>query len=118
MNSEHEDKSHPCRFIGCKEVTQASRRDRAIGATWVCKVHRAMLMSGPTERAQCTVLRGLILQGTLNIDAAGWLTQAPLKPPPQGTPIVLDDGSPRYVDWQPHRIVGDELPEENDDGQQ
>jgi hypothetical protein len=116
MKSEHDDKSHPCRFIGCNEVTQASRRDRTIGATWTCVVHRRMLMSGPTERAQADVLRRLILQGALNIDAAGWLTQVAPKPPPQGTPIVLDDGSPRYVDWQPHRIVGNELPEENDDG--
>jgi hypothetical protein len=113
MQSEHDDKSHPCRFIGCNEVTQASRRDRAIGATWVCKVHRAMLMSGPTERAQCTVLRGLILQGALNLDVAGWLTQAPLKPPPSGCPITLDDGSPRYRDWEPTAIVGSD-----GDGQQ
>ena len=35
-----------------------------------------------------------------------WLRQLPPKAPPQGTPIVLDDGSPRYVDWQPDKIIG------------
>jgi hypothetical protein len=111
-NPEHEDKSQGCRFIGCTEVTQASRRDRTIGATWLCAVHRRMVTAGPTERAQTDVLRRLILQGALNIDAAGWLTQAPLKPPPQGTPLIQDDGSPTYVDWRPDLTIG------GDDGQQ
>jgi hypothetical protein len=80
---QHEDKTHPCRFIGCKETTQAPRHARTIGATWTCLVHRRLLTLTPTERAQADVLRGLIQQGQLAIDAAGWLTQAPLKPPPQ-----------------------------------
>ena len=65
----------------------ASRRDRAIGATWTCVVHRRMLTLSATERAQLDVLRGLIQQGQLAIDAAGWLTQVAPKPPPQGTPL-------------------------------
>jgi hypothetical protein len=97
-------------------VTQAARRDRVQGATWLCRIHRGMLTLSATERAQLDELRGLIQQGQLTIDAAGLLTQVPPKPAPQGTPILLDDGSPRYADWQPHRIVGNELPEENDDG--
>jgi len=105
-NEQHDDKTHPCRIIGCNEVTQASPRDRAIGATWTCVVHRRMLTLSATERAQLDVLRRLIQQGQLTIDAAGWLTQVAPKPPPQGTPIVLDDGSRRYRDWDATAIVG------------
>jgi hypothetical protein len=106
-NEAHESKEHPCRFIGCNEVTQASRRDRAIGATWTCVVHRRMLTLSATERAQLDVLRGLIQQGQLAIDAAGWLTNIPPKPPPSGCPIILDSGEPRYRDWDNSAVIGD-----------
>jgi hypothetical protein len=42
-----------------------------------------------------------------------WLRQLPPKAPPKPTPIVMDSGEPRYVDWRPDLIIGG-----GDDGQQ
>jgi hypothetical protein len=106
-NEVHDNKELGCRIRGCAEVTQAARRDRVQGATWLCRIHRGMLTLSATERAQLDELRGLIQQGQLTIDAAGWLTQVAPKPPPSGAPIVLDDGSPRYRDWDNSAVIGD-----------
>lgn len=105
-NEQHEDKSLACRIRGCAEATQAARRDRVQGATWLCRIHRGMLTLSASERAQLDELRGLIRQGQLAIDAAGWLTQVPPKPAPERPPIRLDDGSLRYRDWDPTAVIG------------
>jgi len=113
-NEQHEDKTHPCRIIGCSEVTQGPRRARAAGWTWACAVHRRMLTLSATERAQLDVLQRLIAQGKLAIDPAGWLTQvAPQPPKPQAVrydvhprtgqliPRFLDTSSPTGIKWEP-----------------
>jgi hypothetical protein len=91
-----------------------SDRDSRSAGQGAWQVGPAMALTlTPTERAQADVLRGLIVQGQLTIDAAGRLTQAPLKPAPQGTPIVFDDRSPRYRDWDSSAIIGGD----NSDGE-
>jgi hypothetical protein len=105
-NRQHEDKTHQCRFIGCKETTQAPRHARTIGATWTCLVHRRLLTLTPTERAQADVLKRLIEQGQVALGDAGWLITLPPKSPPQGCPIVMDDGSPRYCDRNRSAVIG------------
>jgi hypothetical protein len=103
MATQHEDKTHPCRIVGCPETTQASRRDRALGATWTCAVHRRILTLSARERTQLRELSGLIQQGQLAIDAAGWLTQVPPKSRPPHPVAHDDDGFPRYIDTaSPH----------------
>lgn len=42
-----------------------------------------------------------------------WLTQVRPEPPPRGVPLIQDDGSPTFRDWDPTAIVGGD-----DDGQQ
>jgi hypothetical protein len=103
MATQHEDKQHPCRIVGCPETTQASRRDRALGATWTCVVHRRMLTLSARERTQLRELEGLMLQNQLALADDGWLTPiAPTPRPPQ--PIAWDDdGTPRFRDMSsPH----------------
>lgn len=133
MNMQHEDKSLACRIRGCAEVTQASRRDRVQGATWVCRIHRAVLTLTPNERAQLDVLGRQIAQGQLTIDAAGWLTQVAPKPPRPEIVGYDDDGFIRLRDMSsPHgqtirakvdTLIGDDprlekyRDEADDDGQ-
>ncbi|MGA8649230.1 MAG: hypothetical protein WB677_01145 [Xanthobacteraceae bacterium] len=105
-NEQHEDKSLACRIRGCSEVlasaperrTQASRRDRVQGATWLCRIHRAAVRFTDYERQQLRGVEGMILQGQLALADDGWLTPiAPTPRPPQ--PIYYDDdGTPRYRD--------------------
>jgi len=106
-NQEHEDQMHPCRIVGCRETTQASRSARTQGATWLCAMHRAALRFTIRERHQLRELEGLILQEQLALSDDGWLSQMPPKAPPKPTPIVMDDPdrSPRYRDWD-RAIVG------------
>jgi hypothetical protein len=69
-----------------------------------------MLTATATERAQADVLRGLISQGQLAIDAAtGWMSQVPPKPAPQPMLITLDDGSPGYRDWDISAVIGSDI---------
>jgi hypothetical protein len=108
MKTEHEDKTHPCRIVGCRETTQAPRRARRAGATWLCAVHRAALRFTIRERTQLRELEGLILQEQLVLSDDGWLTAVAPKLPPKGVDIIMDDGSPRYRDWDNSAIVGDD----------
>jgi hypothetical protein len=134
MATQHEDKKHPCRIVGCPETTQASRRDHALGATWTCAVHRRILTLSARERTQLRELSGLIQQGQLAIDAAGWLTQVPPKTPRPAIVAIDDDGFVRVRDTaSPHgqtirpevdTLIGDDPRldryriKELDDGQQ
>jgi hypothetical protein len=134
MATQHEDKTHPCRIVGCPETTQASRRDRTAGATWLCTTHRAALRFTIRERQQLRELEGLMLQGQLALSNDGWLANvAPTPPPPQ--PVAYDDdGFKRFRDTaSPHgqtirpevdTLIGDDPRldkyriKELDDGQQ
>ena len=42
-----------------------------------------------------------------------WLSQVKPKPPPRGVPLIQDDGSPTFRDWDPSAVIGGD-----EDGQQ
>jgi hypothetical protein len=37
-----------------------------------------------------------------------WLRQLPPKPPPRGVPLIQDDGSPTFRDWDNSSVIGGE----------
>jgi hypothetical protein len=45
---------------------------------------------------------------TTDANGTGWFHHMPPEAPPKPTPIVMDDGSPRYRDWDRSAIVGGE----------
>ena len=93
-----------CRFIGCREPVTAPPETRPAGATGCCPTHRRILgwlMARPLrERQQLDELRRLLETGYFVMDSNGWISQVPPKAP-KFTPILMDDGSPRYRDWDP-----------------
>jgi|GEM_PF-3496045 len=84
----------------------------AQGAIFVlCPLHAAAVSFDQRAREVVRVIAADVASERIvlvhDADGAGWGHPVPLKAPPQGTPIVMDDGSPRYRDWHRHPIIED-----------
>jgi hypothetical protein len=102
-NESREYEKFCCRIRGCAEVTRVAPHTRIQGSTWVCRIHRAMLTASAIERAHLAELGSLIARQHLVLDAAGWLTPVPLKPPKPRPIAIDDDGFERFRDMSsPH----------------
>jgi hypothetical protein len=106
-------KEHFCR--ACKAPVEHSAS--AQGSIFVlCPTHAAAVSFDRRVRAVLDAVAWDVERERVVVvhdaDGVGWGHPVPLKPPPKGVPLIQDDGSPTFRDWDPTAIVGGE-----DDGQ-
>lgn len=93
----------------CKAPVEHSAS--AQGAIWaLCAIHAAAVSFDRRAQEVVRVIAQDVAHQRVvlvhDADGAGWGHPVPPKPAPRGVPIVLDDGSPRYRDWDPTAVIG------------
>src|SRR5258708_37718536 len=87
----------------CKALVNHSAN--AQGSIWVlCPIHAAAVDFDRRARDVVRVIAADVASERVvlvhDADGAAWGHPVPLKAPPKPTPIVMDNGEPRYQDWR------------------
>jgi hypothetical protein len=102
----------PSRCLVC-DATPVAPDPEGVDADYaLCLGHLATLHDTPAQRTTLLHIRqDLVLRRVaVSVDAngVGWFHRLPPESPKPRPPIILDDGSLRYRDWDPKAIIGDD----------
>jgi hypothetical protein len=102
----------PTKCLICA-ATPVEPSTEGVGASYALRSgHLATLHDTPAQRARLRQIQADLMtrKVALAVDAngVGWFHRLPPAPPPRGTPLVQDDGSPTYLDWRSDLIIGGE----------
>jgi hypothetical protein len=106
------EKPMPTKCVVC-DATPVEPGPEAVDSDYaLCPGHLATLHDSPRQRVVLRQIQEDVQRRRVAIavdaNGVGWFSHLPPAPPPKGVPLIQDDGSPTYRDWDSKAVIGGE----------